>query len=50
MAENFRRMGEALGVRCEDMVLSQQTHTTNIRIVTDEDRAKGSQESGITLI
>lgn len=39
--ENFRRMGEALGVRCEDMVLSQQTHTTNIRIVTDEDRGKG---------
>ena len=41
VAENFRRMGEALGVRCEDMVLSQQTHTTNIRIVTDEDRGKG---------
>ena len=39
--ENFRRMGEALGVRCEDMVLSQQTHTTNIRIVTDGDRGKG---------
>ena len=28
-------------MRCEDMVLSQQTHTTNIRIVTDEDRGKG---------
>ena len=41
VAENFRRMGEALGVRCEDMVLSQQIHTTNIRIVTDEDRGKG---------
>lgn len=41
VAENFRRMGEALGVRCEDMVLSQQTHTTNIRIVTDGDRGKG---------
>lgn len=41
VAENFRRMGETLGVRCEDMVLSQQTHTTNIRIVTDEDRGKG---------
>ena len=41
VAENFRRMGAALGVRCEDMVLSQQTHTTNIRIVTDEDRGKG---------
>ena len=41
VTENFRRMGGALGVRCEDMVLSQQTHTTNIRIVTDEDRGKG---------
>lgn len=41
VAENFRRMGAALGVRCGDMVLSQQTHTTNIRIVTDADRGKG---------
>lgn len=39
--ENFRRIGEALGIRCEDMVLTRQTHTTNIRIVTDEDRGKG---------
>ena len=41
VAENFRRIGEALGVRCEDMVLSRQTHTTNVRIVTDTDRGKG---------
>lgn len=41
VAENFRRIGDALGVRCEDMVLSRQTHTTNIRIVTDADRGKG---------
>ena len=41
VAENFRRIGEALGVRCEDMVLSRQTHTTNVRIVTDADRGKG---------
>lgn len=39
--ENFRRMGEALSVSCEDMVLSQQTHTTNVRLVTEEDRGKG---------
>lgn len=39
--ENFRRIGEALGVRCEDMVLSRQTHTTNVRVVTDADRGKG---------
>lgn len=41
VAENFRRIGEALGVCCEDMVLSRQTHTTNVRIVTDADRGKG---------
>lgn len=41
VAENFRRIGEALGVRCEDMVLSRQTHTTNVRIVTNADRGKG---------
>lgn len=41
VAENFRRIGDAIGVKCEDMVLSQQTHTTNIRIVTEEDRGKG---------
>lgn len=39
--ENFRRIGRAIGVRCEDMVLSRQTHTTNIRVVTDADRGKG---------
>ena len=39
--ENFRRIGASIGVRCEDMVLSQQTHTTNIRLVTEEDRGKG---------
>lgn len=39
--ENFRRIGKALGVECEDMVLSQQTHTTNVRFVTAEDRGKG---------
>lgn len=39
--ENFRRMGESLGVKCEDMVFSQQTHTTNVRVVTEEDRGMG---------
>lgn len=39
--ENFRRIGEAIGVRCEDMVLSKQTHTTNVRVVTEADRGKG---------
>jgi hypothetical protein len=39
--ENYRRMAEALDMRIEDMVLSDQTHTTNIRLVTAEDKGKG---------
>ncbi|WP_072523651.1 peptidoglycan editing factor PgeF [Clostridium sp. Marseille-P3244] len=39
--ENFRRIGNALGVDCNDMVLSKQTHTTNVRVVTEKDRGKG---------
>lgn len=39
--ENFRKMAHALGVKAEDMVFSKQTHTTNVRVVTEEDRGKG---------
>ena len=39
--ENFRRMTKAIGVRCEDLVFSKQTHTTNVRLVTEEDRGMG---------
>lgn len=39
--ENFRRIGGAIGVRCEDMVFSQQTHTTNVRVATEADRGMG---------
>lgn len=39
--ENYRRMGTALGFAPERMVLSQQTHTTNIRQVTEADAGKG---------
>ena len=39
--ENFRRMAEALGTRTEHMVFSNQTHTTNVRVVTKEDQGKG---------
>lgn len=39
--ENFRRIGAALGVRCEDMVFTQQTHTTNVRVVDSRDRGMG---------
>lgn len=39
--ENFRRIADAIGVKCEDMVFSQQTHTANVRVVTEEDRGMG---------
>lgn len=39
--ENYRRVGEVLKITAEDMVLSHQTHTANIRLVTGEDRGKG---------
>jgi YfiH family protein len=39
--ENYRRMGKALGVDVNRMVLSYQTHTTNVRLVTEEDAGKG---------
>lgn len=41
VAENFRRMAGALGVDPERFVLSFQTHTTNVRKVTEEDAGKG---------
>lgn len=39
--ENYRRMSDILGVEKERMVLSWQTHTTNIRRVTEADAGKG---------
>lgn len=39
--ENYRRLASAIGFRCEDLVYSDQTHTTNLRVVTEEDRGKG---------
>ena len=39
--ENFKRIGASMGVAVEDMVLSKQTHTTNVRVVTEEDKGKG---------
>lgn len=39
--ENFRRFGEAIGMECEHMVFTQQTHTTNIRVAGQKDRGKG---------
>ena len=39
--ENYRRMAEALRVDMEKMVLTWQTHTTNVRVVSEEDLGKG---------
>lgn len=39
--ENYTRMAAALGVERDRMVVSWQTHTTNVRLVTREDEGKG---------
>lgn len=41
VAENFRRVASALGISPDDFVLTDQTHTANVRVVTEEDRGKG---------
>lgn len=41
VTENYRRVAAVLGCSTEDMVATRQTHTTNIRIVTRQDRGKG---------
>lgn len=39
--ENYRRIAKVLECGPEDMVASHQTHTTNIRKVTEADKGKG---------
>ena len=39
--ENFRRMADALEVSMEKMVVTWQTHTTNVRTVSEIDFGKG---------
>lgn len=39
--ENFRRMAGVLDINVEDFVFSSQTHTTNVRVVTEKDKGKG---------
>lgn len=39
--ENYRRIAEAMGVSYEQIVCSDQTHTTNVRVVTEEDAGTG---------
>lgn len=39
--ENFKRLASAKGWNIEDMVFSDQTHTTNVRVMSSDDRGKG---------
>lgn len=63
VTENYRRIAQVFGKGLEDIVTSDQTHTTNVRVVTREDWGKGiirdrdytdvdgliTQESGLIL-
>ena len=39
--ENYRRMSSALGFAADDIVTSDQTHTANVRVITETDRGNG---------
>lgn len=39
--ENFKRVAKVMGTEYEDFVFSDQTHTTNLYVVTEKDRGKG---------
>ena len=38
---NYELLGAAIGFKTDSLVFSKQTHTTNVRVVTEEDRGKG---------
>lgn len=39
--ENYRRIADAIGFEAESVVMSDQTHTSNVRVVTARDRGCG---------
>lgn len=39
--ENYRRIADIMECSMNDFVLTHQTHTTNVRVVTEEDKGKG---------
>ena len=39
--ENYRRLAEAVGFSVENIVTSDQTHTVNVRVITEADRGNG---------
>ncbi len=45
--ENYRRMADVIGFDPENLVCSAQTHTANVRVVSEADRGRGySREKG----
>lgn len=49
VSENFRRFAKAVGVRAEDIVVSAQTHLTEVRRVGADDRGRGiTRDRGYT--
>jgi YfiH family protein len=62
--ENYLRISKSIGVDLNSIVISQQVHKTNIRVVTDADRGKGllfprdyeeidglvTNQTGVTLV
>lgn len=39
--ENYKRIAEAIGFSYESIVTSDQTHTTNVHVIKEEDRGNG---------
>ena len=49
MRENYRRVAKRMGTEVSHFVCSDQTHTTNVRVVTQEDAGAGVvRERGYT--
>lgn len=47
--DNRQRMAEAVGFKLEHMVVGQQTHSSNIAIVSETDAGKGAKENASRL-
>lgn len=41
VTENFRRVAKEMHITIDDIVLSHQTHTNNVRVITEADKGKG---------
>ena len=45
--ENYRRLSDAMGFSMGDIVTSDQTHTTNVHVVTEQTGEMESQNRGL---